>query len=181
MNNGKYDLANTNKLIRFYPGANGLKTGSTSKALCCLSASAIRDDMQLVAVVLAAPTSNERFADARALLDFGFANYCVQKPVTKGDEISVVTVKKGVKEEVGAVSKDTFSYLCKKSEKGDIEQEIYLPDEIKAPVAKGQSIGKVVFSCGGKTIGEVELISAENIEKKGFSEYLKEIFQRLFK
>ena len=83
---GKFQLANTNKLIRFYDGANGLKTGSTSKALCCLSAAAKRNDMQLIAVVLGAPTSAERFASAKSLLDYGFANYAVNTQITAGDE-----------------------------------------------------------------------------------------------
>ena len=83
MHDGKFDLSNTNKLIRFYSGANGLKTGSTDKALCCLSATAKRDDLQLIAVVLGAPTSNDRFNDARTLLDYGFANYDVEKFATK--------------------------------------------------------------------------------------------------
>ena len=93
---GKFQLANTNKLIRFYDGANGLKTGSTSKALCCLSAAAKRNDMQLIAVVLGAPTSAERFASAKSLLDYGFANYAVNTQITAGDEVQKIAVEKCV-------------------------------------------------------------------------------------
>lgn len=181
MNNGKYDLANTNKLIRFYPGANGLKTGSTSKALCCLSASAMRDDMQLIAVVLAAPTSNDRFADARSLLDYGFANYKIEKPVNTGDEICSVPVKKGVIDEIKVNTKSSFSLLSKKGTNEEIQVETFLPDEVKAPVAAGEVLGKMIFKKGAEQVGEVELVAGCDVLKKSFGEYVKELFTMLFK
>lgn len=181
MNNGKYDLANTNKLIRFYPGANGLKTGSTSKAMCCLSASALRDDMQLIAVVLAAPTSNDRFSDAKALLDYGFANYKVEKPVNAGDEICTVPVKKGVEEEIKVKAESSFSILCQKGSSEEIQVETFMPDEIKAPVAAGEVLGKMIFKKGEEQIGEVDLVAGQDVLKKSFGEYLKELFTSLFK
>lgn len=179
MHNGQYDLANTNKLIRFYQGANGLKTGSTSKALCCISASAKRDDMQLIAVVLGAPTSNDRFSDARALLDYGFANYAVNKPVEQGDEVCTIPVKKGEKEEVSICAKDSFSCLISKGKKGSCEQEVHLPEEIKAPIEKGQVIGNMVFTADGEEVGEIELVAGEEIAKKSFTAVLGEIFLKL--
>ena len=118
---GKFQLANTNKLIRFYDGANGLKTGSTSKALCCLSAAAKRNDMQLIAVVLGAPTSAERFASAKSLLDYGFANYAVNTQITAGDEVQKIAVEKGVDKEVGVVAGDSCSTLVKKGQEDNYQ------------------------------------------------------------
>ena len=180
MHDGKFDLANTNKLIRFYPGANGLKTGSTSQAQCCLSATALRDDLQLIAVVLGAPTSNDRFSAARALLDYGFANYAIGKPIKQNDEVGTVAVKKGVYDELAVCAKDSFSLLLKKSEKGSCESEIVLPEYVNAPIAKGDVIGKAVFTKDGENVGEVELTAASDVEKKTFTDYLVDIFSALF-
>lgn len=180
MHDGQYDLANTNKLIRFYQGANGLKTGSTSKALCCISATAKRNDMQLIAVVLGAATSNDRFADARTLLDYGFANYAVDKPVESGEEVCTVPVVKGRKENVPVCAKNEFSYLTSKGNKNACETEIILPEEIKAPVTKGQVVGNMVFRAEGEEIGEVELVAGEDINKKSFTDIIGELFNRLF-
>ena len=180
MHDGQYDLANTNKLIRFYQGANGLKTGSTSKAQCCISATAKRNDMQLIAVVLGAPTSNERFADARALLDYGFANYSVDKPVSMGEEVCIVPIAKGKKETLSVCAKNDFSYLASKGNKVECEKEIILPEEINAPVEKGQVLGNMVFIADGKEIGEIELVAGEDIAKKSFADVIGELFHRLF-
>lgn len=180
MHDGQYDLANTNKLIRFYQGANGLKTGSTSKAQCCISATAKRNDMQLIAVVLGAPTSNERFADARALLDYGFANYSVDKPVSVGEEVCIVPVVKGRKETLSVCAKNDFSYLASKGNKAECEKEIILPEEINAPVEKGQVVGNMVFRADGEEIGEIELVAGEDIAKKSFADVIGELFHRLF-
>ena len=104
---GKFQLANTNKLVRFYSGANGLKTGSTSAALCCLSASAKRDGMQLIAVVLGSPTSDKRFSSARALLDYGFANYKIRKLISEGEELCDVDIVNGVDETIKGIAKES--------------------------------------------------------------------------
>ena len=180
MHDGKFDLANTNKLIRFYPGANGLKTGSTSQALCCLSATALRDDLQLIAVVLGAPTSNDRFDAARTLLDYGFANYAIDKPIKQDDEVGRVAVKKGVYEELAVSAKESFSLLLSKSEKGSCENEVIIPEYVTAPVVKGDVIGKMVFTKNGENVGEVELVAANDVEKKKLSDYLLDIFSLLF-
>lgn len=180
MHNGKFDLANTNKMIRFYPGANGLKTGSTSKALCCLSATAVRDDLQLIAVVLGSPTSKDRFSAARTLLDYGFANYAVDKPVKQDDCVGTVPVKKGVSDELEICAKESFSLLMKKSEKGSCESEIVIPEYVNAPVTKGDIIGKIVFTKDGEQVGETEVIAANDVAKKRFDDYLAEIFSALF-
>lgn len=181
MNNGKYDLANTNKLIRFYSGANGLKTGSTDKALCCLSATAKREDLQLIAVVLGAPTSKDRFSDARTLLDYGFANYDVEKIASENQKISTVEVKKGCSKTVSAVAKNEISLLTQKGSSKNTETEIFLPDKINAPVRQGESIGKLVCKINGETISETELVAGENVEKVGFGRYIVDIVRSLFK
>lgn len=181
MHDGKFDLSNTNKLIRFYPGANGLKTGSTSKAQCCLSASALRDDMQLVAVVLAAPTSDERFNDARTLLDYGFANYCVDKPLNKGDVVGEIEVKKGVEDFVNVCSLESFSILLPKSEKGSSIMNIELFKNICAPVKKGDVVGKAVFTKNDEVLGEIPLVLEKDVQKKSFGEICIDIFSKLFK
>lgn len=180
MHNGQYDLANTNKLIRFYPGANGLKTGSTSKAKCCISAAAKRDDMQLIAVVLGAETSNDRFKDARTLLDYGFANYAVDKLAQTDNSVGTLVVKRGVKDSIGVCPKEDFSYLVSKGKKGSCETELFIPDNIKAPVEKGQIIGNMTFKFDGNEIGEVELVAAESVQKKSLSEIIGEFISGLF-
>ena len=121
LRDGKFSLANTNKLIRFYSGANGLKTGSTSKALCCISASAERDGMQLVAVVLGAPTSKERFAAARGLLDYGFANYAAVKPISAGGEAERIPVLKGKED---TLQRRTAPSFCQRHAKTMLKQKL---------------------------------------------------------
>lgn len=180
MHNGQYDLANTNKLIRFYPGANGLKTGSTSKAKCCISAAAKRDDMQLIAVVLGAETSNDRFSDARALLDYGFANYAVDKLAQRDNGVGTMSVKRGVKDSISVCPKQDFSYLVPKGKKGSCETELFLPESIKAPIEKGQVVGNMVFKFDGNEIGEVELTAGESVAKKSLTEIIGEFISGLF-
>lgn len=177
---GKFQLANTNKLIRFYEGANGLKTGSTSKALCCLSATAKRGDMQLIAVVLGAPTSAERFSSAKSLLDYGFANYSVNTQVTAGDEVDTVHVEKGIEDEVRVVASDSFSMLVKKGSEGEVEKEIIMDEVISAPLEAGQKIGVMRINSGGKTLAEIDLNTANGVEKKGIGLIVKEFFRTLF-
>jgi D-alanyl-D-alanine carboxypeptidase (penicillin-binding protein 5/6) len=177
---GKFQLANTNKLIRFYDGANGLKTGSTSKALCCLSASAKRNDMQLIAVVLGAPTSAQRFSSAKALLDYGFANYSVNTQITAGDKIQDVKVEKGVDDEVSVVAADTFSTLIKKGGEDNITTEIIMDEVIYAPLEAGDKVGTMKISRDGQTVAEIDLITAGSVEKKGIGLIIKDFLRTIF-
>ena len=177
---GKFQLANTNKLIRFYEGANGLKTGSTSKALCCLSATAKRNDMQLIAVVLGAPTSAERFSSAKSLLDYGFANYAVNTQVTAGDEIDRVHVEKGVDNEVSVVAADTYSTLVKKGQEDNVTKEIILDEQITAPLEAGEKLGTMKISRDGETLAEIDLNAANEVEKKGIGLIVKDFFRMIF-
>ena len=177
LRDGKFQLANTNKLIRFYNGANGLKTGSTSKALCCLSASAKRDDMQLIAVVLGAPTSAKRFSSAKNLLDYGFANYKIEKLTTANEQITTIPVNKGVKEAFGVCARDSYSVL---KPKGDNEETIteIVTDEQYAPIKKGDKVGvlKIKTKDGEK---EIDLIATEDVEKINIIRIFENFFNML--
>ena len=177
---GKFQLANTNKLIRFYDGANGLKSGSTSKALCCLSAAAKRNDMQLIAVVLGAPTSAERFASAKSLLDYGFANYAVNTQITAGDEVQKIAVEKGVDKEVDVVAGDSCSTLVKKGQEDNITKEIKIDETITAPIEAGQKIGTMTISRDGEVIADIDLNASSTVEKKGIGLIIKDFFATIF-
>lgn len=176
LRDGKFGLANTNRLIRFYPGANGLKTGSTSKAQCCLSATAFRDDMQLIAVVLGAPTSNDRFNSAKALLDYGFATYSISKQVSKDEEIGSVPISGGVVDAVAGVSRDDIAMLMSKGSKAQIEKNIILEENLSAPIEKGQVIGSVEVIIDGECNNKTDIIAAESVDKKPFFYLFKELF-----
>lgn len=178
LRDGKFKLANTNKLIRFYSGANGLKTGSTSKALCCISAAAKRDDMQLIAVVLGAPTSAKRFSSAKALLDYGFANYKVQNIVTAGAELERIPVHKGVSTEVSACAAEDYSMLRKKSDNAEITTEVVCDEFLNAPIAAGDRIGSVIIS-DGINQKEMDLLAAEDVNRKSFADMVTEFFAML--
>lgn len=151
LRNGAFGLSNTNKLIRFYKGANGIKTGSTSTAKYCLSASAERDGMQLIAVVICAPTTAERFSSAKALLDYGFANYEVAGGDLKDISVPYVRVAGGTMEQLApVVSGDGF--IVKKGNADKVEQRFELFDSVSAPVENGQKLGEIIFSIDGNEI-----------------------------
>lgn len=172
---GKFQLANTNKLIRFYSGANGLKTGSTSEALCCLSASAVRNDMQLIAVVLGSSTSEKRFSSAKAILDYGFANYRTEKLVTKSDSVCDVTINNGVKDTISAVAKEDKWLLCDKNDKNEIQKQIYVDNELLAPINENDVIGHIEFTSNGKVIDKVDLLSGEYVAKKTYTQIVRDL------
>lgn len=170
LRNGAFGLANTNKLIRFYKGANGIKTGSTADAGFCLSASAVRNGMQLIAVVLGAPTSKERFADATALLDYGFANYEIGTAVDAGQVLANIPVLKGKTAEVALVPQTAFAPLLPKGKKDNVTQVLEIPESVLAPVTQGQELGQVRFLLEDGEIGCVPLVAAETVEKLGMGE-----------
>ncbi len=174
---GEFGLANTNKLIRFYNGANGLKTGYTSKARFCLSASADRDGMGLVAVVLGAPTSDRRFATARGLLDWGFANFSVYK-VEPVDDIKI-KVWGGKKGTVNCRSEGGVIVLPK-GQAGQVKKDEALPKELNAPIKKGDKVGKITYTLGEEPLLEIDVTATETVEKAGvfdiFTSLLKGVF-----
>ena len=149
---GAFQLANTNKLIRFYDGATGLKTGSTDGALCCVSATARRDDLHLIAVVLGSPDSKSRFASARELLDYGFANYRNVRLGEKDKTVTSAPVKKGLKDQVTLVSADDAFALISADRVNAVKTETRLEPDISAPIKKGDSLGEVVTTLDGEVI-----------------------------
>ncbi len=165
LRDGKFDLANTNKLIRFYEGANGLKTGSTDEAGCCISATAKRDDMQLIAVVMNAPSSNDRFSDARAMLDYGFSNHALRKICDENILSGTVRVLKGEREYIEAFPERTIELLDTKRETSFSESEIILEKEIFAPISKGQKLGKIICRQGDKIVLECPLVAKEDMPR----------------
>ena len=160
---GATQLVNTNKLIRSYPGATGLKTGTTGKAGCCVAASAERDGMELVAVVLGADNSKERFAAARALLDWGFANYEIYTPENDASLLDEVTVRHGLQRSFTPVCEEGTDILVRKGTAANVTRTAECPAEIEAPVAAGQTVGRIVFRAGEEIVAETAVVCPEEI------------------
>lgn len=162
---GKSQLVNTNKLIRNYKGATGLKTGSTSIALYNLSASATRDDLSLIAVIMKAPTTKIRFSEATKLLDYGFANYTSKNFGNKGDAIQTVNVNKAIEPQVNVVLEKDASVLIKKGDTGNITQNVIINENITAPIKQGDVLGTIQFKVGDEVILEQNLIAEKDVDK----------------
>ena len=165
LRDGKSQLVNTNKLIRTYKGITGLKTGSTSLALYNLSASATRDNLSLIAVIMKAPSTKVRFAEAQKLLDYGFNKFSFKSFGNKGDLIQTVSVNKGVKQNVDVVLENDAGTLIEKGKENQISQSIEINDKIDAPLKKGDIVGKVVFSLDSKELVSINLISNSDVDK----------------
>ena len=165
LRNGKSQLVNTNKLIRTYKGITGLKTGSTSLALYNLSASATRDDLSLIAVIMKAPSTKVRFAEAQKLLDFGFSKFSFKSFGNKNDVIQNVPINKGVVNNVDAILEDTCGTLIEKGKENQISQSISINDKISAPIKKGDKIGEVSFSLNDKNLSTVNLVASKDVDK----------------
>lgn len=168
LRNGESELVNTNKLVRYYKGATGLKTGTTSKAGCCVAATAERDGMELVAVVMGSENSNDRFAGAKKLLDHGFANWSFVTLSADLKDVQPIPVKKGMAEAVTPESTATLNILLEKGNQEKITQVIELPEQLEAPVLTGDQLGTVKFMLGEKQIGELPVLSANTVEKITF-------------
>ncbi len=164
---GESELVNTNKLVRFYEGTTGLKTGTTSGAGYCLSATAERNGLELVAVIMSGDTSADRFNGAKKLLDYGFANYEYATVKPKLD-ICEIPISKGVKKTVSVTAKHNFNSLLKKNTSKQLSQEVNLKSNITAPVKKGDVLGCVNFYINDEPIGSVDIISNENVNKITF-------------
>lgn len=180
LRDGKSELVNTNKLVHNYSGCTGLKTGSTSLALYNLSASATRDDLSLIAVVMKAPTSAIRFKTASSLLDYGFSNFQYTKLATAGDIVQNVEVFKGIESTVNAVFETDTGTLVSKGNDSNIEKVISLNSDISAPISKGDVIGTVSFNLNGENIATVNLISDSNVNKINILSMSKNIFSKWF-
>ena len=168
-----FGLTNTNKLIQWYDGATGLKTGSTGNALYCLSGTAERDGMGLIAVVMAAPDYKVRFREVMQLLDYGFANYAIEKGREKGYAMGEVPVEKGMTDTVEAVVAEEISVLVPKGKEAQWETKTELLPAVSAPVEAGTKVGELVYLRDGEEVGRVELTAGENVEKANVDTMLR--------
>ncbi len=176
---GESQLVNTNKLVRFYDGATGLKTGTTSAAGFCVSASAEKQGMELCAVVLGAANNDERFGSAKKLLDYGFANWKLHTVTVKKSELPEIKVEKGCIGTVRVVPGGKGVYLVENGVEGELTTQIEIEDSFKAPIAKGQKLGEAKIMYGEKQIGSIDLISADSVNKLTFSVSLGRILRGL--
>lgn len=167
LRDGESELVNTNKLVRFYEGTTGLKTGTTSNAGYCLSATAERNGLKLVAVIMSGNTSQERFNGAKKLLDYGFANYEYSSIAPLLDTNSI-NIKNGVQNAVKIKVQTNFGTLLKKSDTAAVTQQINLSKEINAPVRTGDPVGTIDFYLNGQQIGSIDIICTENVDKMSF-------------
>ena len=174
--NGTFGLSNTNKLVRFYQGATGLKTGFTSGAGYCLSATALRDGMELIAVVMGADTSANRNAACKQLLDYGFANYTVITPELPEPE--PVAVKLGREKTVEAVLGDTGGILLDKARKSGISMELSVEESVTAPVSRGQRLGTLTVKTGEQILKQVPLVAAEGVQRMTFGDLFGMVLRR---
>ncbi|MCI7656891.1 D-alanyl-D-alanine carboxypeptidase family protein [Anaerotignum sp.] len=168
-----FGLTNTNKLIQWYDGATGLKTGSTGNALYCLSGTAERDGMGLIAVVMAAPDYKVRFREVMQLLDYGFANYAIEKGREKGYAMGEVPVEKGMTDTVEAVVAEEISVLVPKGKEAQWETRTELLPAVSAPVEAGTKVGELVYLRDGEEVGRVELTAGENVAKANVDTMLR--------
>lgn len=179
LRNGQFQLSNTNKLIRFYDGATGLKTGFTNSALYCLSATAERDGMELIAAVMHAPTSQERFESAKVLLNWGFANYALL-PVYPGEAIAPIPVTLGESDFVQPVPAQSCSVLIKKSQAASLTTEITLCESVEAPVAAGDKLGELRVLVEGTVQDTIDLIAAQPVARKSLGGIFRDLLGRFF-
>ena len=193
----EFGLTNTNKLIKWYEGATGLKTGSTGKALYCLSGTAERNGMVniefvvtvpqalqkdnwMIGVVMAAPDFKLRFQETMKLLDYGFANYSAEKGLPAGKEMGRIPVTKGMEDSVSAVVQEEISILLKKDIGGEWETKAELLPAMDAPVAAGGKVGELIYLLHGKEVGRTDLITAEAVEKANINTMLQRMLRQWF-
>ncbi len=181
LRDGKTELTNTNRLVRFYNGTTGLKTGTTSKAGYCLSATAERDGLHLIAVILGAQSSSDRFEGAKALLNWGFANYKTVTPSVEKVEIPTVEVLRGIENELKAQVSGIKPVTVEKEKAGKIEYSVEICENVQAPVEKNQILGTVTAKIGDDVLGEYKLIAKEEIRRITLFDYMKGFLKSLSK
>ena len=172
---GQFGLTNTNRLIRFYNGANGLKTGSTSKAKFCISATAKRDGMQLIAVIMGAPTRDIRNDAAKKLLDYGFANFSLNE--FEEGSLGKVKVLKGTKNTIDTYYPSTY-ILTEKGQGKNIEKNISIPDALESPIKIGQKIGEITYTLNGNVVGRADITAGETAERLTFPQILSKLLKK---
>ena len=179
LRNGKTQLVNTNKLVRFYNGTTGLKTGTTNKAGCCISASAERDGLHLIAVVMHAQSSADRFSDAKALLDWGFASFESVTPTMDSHALHPVAVRRGIVETVDIEKPQLQKLLLKMGEKAHLKTSIELAQDVYAPVEQGQQLGSLTISLGEKTLAKYPLCAASPVRAQTLFDVMLRLLQAL--
>ena len=174
----EFTLANTNKLLKQYEWTTGLKTGSTSLAKYCLSATACKDDINLIAVIMGAPDYKARFSEALTLLNYGYSVIDIYHDSNE-ELASQVKIKNGVKDSIGITVEGEFSYVCDKNEdSAEIHKTVDLKNKLVAPVKKGETIGTITYYIGDKTIGSIDIIATDEVKKTGYVDYLKKIWYK---
>lgn len=173
----EFGLTNTNKLIKWYKDATGLKTGSTGKALYCLSGTALRDGMELIAVVMAAPDPKVRFQTTMKLLDYGFANYKLQNGKKAGEIVGQVPVYKGMTDIVNGAVASPVNIVTPKENKAELDCKVELAESINAPVKKGDKLGEIIYYTNNKEIARANVIANEDIEKANLTKNISRLLQ----
>lgn len=179
LRNGKTQLVNTNKLLKSYRGITGLKTGTTNQAGSCISATAVRDGVSLIAVVLGCPDTKTRFSSASTLLDYGFANWSVTKPAIPPEAANPVDVRNGMQSRVETSVDSGTSILVPKGKAGDVKYQVKMQDGIAAPVRKGQVVGKVTCSLNGENVQEYSIRAKSSVEPITFGSAVRLLFRQL--
>ena len=179
LRNGAFQLSNTNRLIFYYEGATGLKTGFTDTALYCLSATAERDGMELIAVVMHAPTSDDRFESCKALLNYGFANYAITT-VYPEQAIPPVPVLLGEQDTVQPVTRQECSILLEKSKAGSVATQVQLAESVEAPVEPGQKLGELLVYVDGELADTIDLVAADGVPRLSLGSIFKQFLDTLF-
>ena len=180
LRDGKSQLVNTNKLVRNYQGCTGLKTGSTSIALFNLSASATRNGLSLIAVIMKGETSAIRFSEAKKLLDYGFSNYQYIDLGKNGDIVGNVNIEKGLESSVSAVLKNDVGIVMKKGKINEISQNLEITNNVSAPISKGQKVGEVSFTLDGNEIARSDLLASSDVEKYSLMSMTSKVYKSWF-
>ena len=176
---GASQLVNTNKLVRFYKGATGLKTGTTAAAGHCLAATAERSGLRLCAVILGCATTDERFGGARAMLDFGFANYAVYTPSVDPEQLPPLRVLHGEQTEVHVSARPMETLLVKKGQEQQVRCEVRMAEDVEAPVYAGETLGEVAVCLGEETLASYPLLAAEDIPRLSIGTALRRLWAAL--
>ncbi len=174
--NGTFGLANTNKMVRFYQGATGLKTGFTSQAGYCLSSSAMRDGMELIAVVMGAETSKDRFAACKSMLDYGFANFALVAPELSKGQVSVTL---GLSDAAVAVPGEEVQLLVDKAQRADVRVQVELEESVAAPVSKGQRLGTLTVYSGEQILAQIPMVAEEGVPRLTFWQIFARVLRQI--
>lgn len=174
----EFGLTNTNKLLKWYQGATGLKTGSTGKALYCLSGTAEKDGMGLIGVVMAAPDFKTRFREVMKQFDYGFANYAVEKGLPKGKKVGQIAVCKGMEDTVDVVVQNEVTMLSRKGEGQKTETELKLIPTLKAPFEAETKVGEMIYKAGGTEVARTDVVTADGMEKANVESILRRLLTK---